>query len=174
VKREGIEALLPGNYRRAIQPDGPLSTLVDLMEALYAPSEAILADLDRYFDSRRTPDRYVASLAGWVDLGPLLDRLADELGPGEFPTGTGRLRELVSAAAHLSKWRGTRRGLLAYLEIGTGLTGFQIEEQPDGRPFHLRIVAPPGAETNRVLVESIVEQEKPIYTTHEVVFTKEL
>jgi hypothetical protein len=105
-----------------------------------------------------------------VDLGPLLDELAQE-GDAEFPSGNGRLRELVAAAAELSKWRGTRRGLMTYLEVATGLRGFDIQERPDGRPFHLRVVVPAGGDVHRALIERIVEQEKPIYTTHEVVFT---
>lgn len=171
MKRSAIEPLLPENYRRAIQPMSPLSAVLDVMETLHAPSQAVLAELDQYFDARRAPDQFVPYLARWVDLGPLLDQLADGAGAHEFPSGNGQLRELVCMAGHLSRWRGTRRGLITYLEVATGLTGYTVEERPDGRPFHLRVVAPSAAERYRVLVERIVEQEKPVYTTHEVVFT---
>jgi phage tail-like protein len=170
LKRTDIEQLLPGNYRRAITPDGPLSALLDVMEANHEPDEVILAGLDRYFDSRRTHDRFVDYLARWVDLGPLLDHLAEELGDQEFPSGTGRLRELVALAAWLSRWRGTARCLIAYLEVATGVRGFTIEENAGGRPFHLRFVAPPGAAEYRPLIEGIIDQEKPAYTTHEIVY----
>jgi phage tail-like protein len=170
VRRSAIVPLLPENYQRAIQPQSPLSAVLDVMERLHAPSLAVLADLDEYFDARRAPDRFVPYLARWVDLGPLLDQLAQEAG-SEFPSGNGRLRELVAAAAQLSKWRGTRRGLMTYLEVATGLRGFEIQERPDGRPFHLRVVVPVGGDVQKLLIERIVEQEKPIYTTHEVVYT---
>lgn len=172
MNRETIETLLPVNFRRALQPLSPLSALLDVMESMVAPSEATLVGLDRFFDCRRTPERFVPYLARWVDLGPLLDRLAEELGPGEFPSGNGRLRDLVALAAHLSLWRGTRRGLVEFLEVGTGLTGFDVEEHAGGRPFHLRFTAPPGAEQYRALITSIVEQEKPAYTTYELAFTE--
>jgi len=170
LNRAGIESLLPANFRRAIQPQSPLGALLDVMEWLHAPSEEILSDLDRYFDTRRTPDRFVPSLARWLDQGPLLDRVGDELGAGEFPSGNGRLREVVALAAWFSRWRGTRRGLIAYLEVGTGVHGFDVEEHAADRPFHLRFVAPAEAEPYRALVEAIIEQEKPAYTTYELAF----
>ena len=171
MNRETIETLLPVNFRRSVQPLSPLSALLDVMESMVRPAEATLEGLDRFFDSRRTPERFVPYLARWVDHGPLLDRLTEELGGGEFPSGNGRLRDLVALAADLSHWRGTRRGMIAFLEVGTGLAGFDIEEHADGRPFHLRVTAPPGAEAQRVLITSVVEQEKPAYTTYELVFT---
>ena len=174
MNRGTIESLLPGNFRRALEPSSPLSSLIDVMESMFAPSEATLIGLDRFFDSRRTPERFVPYLARWVDLGPLLDRLEEELGQGEFPSGNGRLRDLVALAAYLSKWRGTRRGLVAFLEVGTGLRGFEVEEHAGGRPFHLRFTAPPGADAYRALIASIVEQEKPAYTTYELAFTDSL
>ena len=171
MNRAAIESLLPFNFRRAIQPQSPLSALLDVMEALHAPSEEVLANLERFFDCRRTPDRFVPSLARWLDQGPLLDRVGDELGEGEFPSGTGRLREVVALAAWFSRWRGTRRGLIAYLEVGTGVRGFDVEEHAGGRPFHLRFTGPAGAEQYRTLAEAIIEQEKPAYTTYELAFT---
>jgi len=171
LNRDGIESLLPDNYRRAILPGSPLAALLDAMEALHAPSEEVLSGLERFFDCRRTPERFVPYLARWLDHGPLLDRLSDELGPGEFPSGNGRLRELVALAAYFSRWRGTRRGLVAFLEVGTGLRGFAVEEHSGGRPFHLRFTGPAAAEPYRALVEGIIEQEKPAYCTYELAFT---
>lgn len=171
MNREGIESLLPDNFRRAILPGGPLAGLLDTMEAMHGPSEAVLRELERYFDARRTPDRFVPYLARWLDQGMLLDRLEDELGPGEFPSGNGRLREVVALAAYFSRWRGTRRGMVAFLEVGTGIRGFDVEEHADGRPFHLRFTGPAEAERYRVLVEGIIEQEKPAYCTYELAFT---
>jgi phage tail-like protein len=174
LNRDGIESLLPFNFRRAIQPDGPLAALLDVMEAMHAPSEEVLGGLDRFFDCRRTPERFVPYLARWLDQGPLLDRIGDELGGAEFPSGNGRLREIVALAAYFSRWRGTKRGLIAYLEVGTGLAGFEVEEHAGGRAFHLRFTAPGGAEPYRALIEAIIEQEKPAYSTYELVFSGEV
>jgi hypothetical protein len=203
MKRNEIEQLLPEIFRRTVRPGNPLFTLLEVMETLHAPSEQVLAELDLYFDPYRTPDHFVPYLARWVDLNrflselpaperegetgtaavpslldqppSLLGQLPSLLGQVPFPAGLGRLRELIAAAAYLSKWRGTARGLLHFLETAVGQEGFEIDEAvpgPDGRPrpFHLMIKAPADAERYRALLERIVEMEKPAYVTYELVF----
>src|SRR5262249_49938521 len=93
----------------------------------------------------------------------------------EFPTGDGRLRELVASAAYLSRWRGTRKGLLRFLEVATGLKGFDVDENvagPDGRvrPLHVRVLAPHAAEPYQALIRRIVDLEKPAYVTYDLAF----
>lgn len=174
MKRQEIAALLPSVMQRTVYPGGPLWTLLQLMDDLHAPAEEILATLAQVFSPYATPDDFVPYLAGWVDL----DRLLDEdptTGAPDFAPGMGRLRELIAAAAMLSKWRGTQVGLLRFLETATGLTGFAVEEDvpaADGRPrpFHLRVTAPAAARPYADLVRRIVEQEKPAYVTAEVAF----
>jgi hypothetical protein len=84
-------------------------------------------------------------------------------------TGIGRLRELIAAAAYLSKWRGTRQGLTRFLETALGATGFVIEE-PSPQPFHLRVIAPAHLQEHKALIERIVGVERPVYATWEVQF----
>ena len=65
--------------------------------------------------------------------------------------------------------------MLRFLETATGVRGFAIDEQVPGegglpRPFHLRVHAPRETEPFRVLIERIVEVEKPAYVTYELVF----
>jgi phage tail-like protein len=182
MKRADIEQLLPEIFRRTLVPGriepSPLAAFLDAMETLHAPDEAVLAALDTYFDPYRAPDRFVPYLAGWVDLGDLwvenpLEFTAETLPP--FPAGVGRLRDLIASAAYLSRWRGTERGLSAFLETATGLSGYTIEEQvldDDGQPipFHMRVRAPKEAASYRLLIERIVAKEKPAYVTFELQF----
>lgn len=177
MKRSEIEPLLPGVFQRTVHPGNPLFALLEVMEALHAPSEQILAELDAYFDPYRTPDRFVPLLARWVDLDRLLVDPPEGRPPAAplFPSGLGRLRELVMAAAFLSGWRGTRKGLLRFLETATGLQGFVIHEHVRGpggqpKPFHILVRAPAEAEPYRVLIERIIEMEKPAYVTYELDF----
>jgi phage tail-like protein len=177
MKRREIEDLIPWVFRRTLQPGSPLAVLLDIMEALHAPSERVLETLDVALDPRRTGDAFVPYLARWVDLERLLE---DESGrieavPGRplLPTGLGYLRELVAAAADLSKWRGTAHGLQLFLETATGTKGFELDEQvpgPDGRPrpFHLRVRIPEAAARYRSLIDRIVRMEKPAYVTYEL------
>lgn len=177
MKRNELEGLLPDVFRRTARPGSVLAALLDVMEAYHAPSEEILATLDSFFDPYRTPDDFVPYLAGWVDLLRFLDDVPEgSYTDGiTFAGGTGRLRELIAAAAYLTRWRGTARGLVLFLETATGVPGFVIEEDvpgPDGRPlpFHLRVVAPAVAQAAAILIRQIVQMEKPAYVTFELVF----
>jgi phage tail-like protein len=176
MKRTEIEHMLPGIFQRTVQEGTPLFALLEVMEALPVPDEAVLEQLDAYFDPYRTPAAFVPFLAGWVDLERLLLEVPEEFKastPPSLPGGIGRLRELVAAATFLSQWRGTAKGVLRFLETATGVRGFAIEEQvpgPDGllRPFHLRIRAPQETAPYRVMIERIIGSEKPAYVTYEL------
>jgi P2-related tail formation protein len=184
MKRNEIEHLLPEVIRRTIRPGNPLDALLAVMEALHAPSEEVLAELDLYLDPYRAPDDFIPYLARWVDLGRFLAEFPESDGPDEgpghpssvpFAGGLGRLRDLIAAAATLSKWRGTAKGLLRFLETATGMQGFEIDEAvpgPNGQPqpFHLQIRAPTKAEPYRVLIRRIIEMEKPAYVTYKLSF----
>jgi phage tail-like protein len=171
MKRSEIEHLLPGIFQRTITPGSPLWALLTVMEELHAPDEDVLTHLDSYFDPYRAPDDFIPYLAGWVDMARLLVAAPEEftgtvLPP--FPSGMGRLRELIAAAAFLAQWRGTAKGLQRFLITATGVSGFVIEEQVPGRPFHLRIQAPQAAAAYKDLIQRIIELEKPAYTTYEL------
>ncbi len=179
-----IEQLLPAVYRRTVGEGSLLTALLQAMETLHAPVETTLATLDATLDARRTRDPFVPFLARWVDLDWLVAPPGDEWSRdalalrGAFAVGTGRLRELVAAAAYLSKWRGTSRGLLSFLEIATGLGGFAVDERVTGadgrpRPFHIRLRVPRAARGLRPLITRIVEFEKPAHITYELAFEEE-
>jgi phage tail-like protein len=150
------------------------------MEDLHEPSVEILARLDAFLDPYRTPEEFVPYLARWLDLERLFDNPDDEYtvreeGRNPISSGLGRLRELIAWAARLSQRRGTRQGLLKFLEVATGLGGFAIDEEvlgKDGRPipFHLRVRAPKAARIHRSLMERIITLEKPAYVTFELDF----
>ncbi|HEY3704506.1 MAG TPA: phage tail protein [Terracidiphilus sp.] len=177
MKQSQIKKLLPWVYQRTAQPGNPLAALLEVMQDLHAPVEATIGRLDSMFDPRRTSDGFVSYLAGWVDLGVLID-MSRGGGPAAsktFPTGLGRLRELIASAAMLSEWRGTKKGLQMFLEIATGASGFSIDEQvrgPDGSvmPFHLQVTAPKDLVMHRSLLERIIELEKPAYVTYQLSF----
>ena len=180
MKRAEIERLLPGIFQRTIHAGTPgrqpLLALLEVMEALHAPDESVLAHLEQFFNAYQAPDRFVVLLARWLDLERFLtDAPAGGRLPPGLPTGTGRLREMVAAAAYLSKWRGTARGLLRFLETATGISGFAVDEAvpgPDGEPrlFHVRIRAPGEAAPYRTLIDHIIAEEKPVHVTYELQF----
>lgn len=178
MKQADIAQLLPGIFQRTLREGSPLPALLAVMEALHDPDEQVLGQLDAYFDPYRAPDAFVSYLAGWVDLERLLVESPEEreqTAVPPLPTGTGRLRELIAAAAYLSQWRGTAQGLRRFLETATGAHSFEIDESgmtADGRQraFHIRVRAPKATEPYRVLLDRIVEIEKPAYVTYELEF----
>jgi phage tail-like protein len=186
MKRSEIEGLLPGVFQRTLRNDDSaaprsgnvLDALLDVMEALPAPSAAVLKGLDTTFDPRRTADEFVPYLAGWVGLDRLFDPGSSVARRGHsrapFSTGLGRLRELTASAAWLSKWRGTAPGLRRFLPIATGETAIQVDDHVDRkgkqRLFHFTVRVPAGLKPHRALIERIIESEKPAYTTYELVW----
>jgi phage tail-like protein len=171
MRRDAIERLLPTMYQVASVPGTVLATILGEMEALHTPDEAILARIDDVFDPYRTSEGFVSFLARWVDLDRFLVDEHTAIGSGpvddSFPSGVGRLRNLVAISAGLAQWRGTAGGLRWLLETATGIPGFAVEE-PEERPFHIIVRVPAGAEPWMALVRRIVTMEKPAYTTAEV------
>jgi len=180
MKREEIDRLLPQVIRQTMRPGSPLNALLEIMERMHAPAEDVLGHLETYFNAYSTPDIFVPYLSSWVDLDRFFPYYSDQ--PQELQhtvdpisTGTGQLRELIAAAAYLSQWRGTAKGLKVFLETATGMNGFELEENVEDaggnpRPFHIRILAPAEAEPHVALIERIVEQEKPAYVSYELEF----
>ncbi|MFO8091331.1 MAG: phage tail protein [Desulfatiglandaceae bacterium] len=180
MKREEIKSLLPQVFQRTLRSGSPLNALLEVMELLHAPAEEVLGQLEIYFNAYSAPDIFVPYLACWVDLDrfyPFYSDQPEDLQRSVDPisSGTGQLRELIAAAAYLSQWRGTAKGLKLFLETATGINGFDLVENVDSkkgepRPFHILITAPAEAEKHIVLIERIVEQEKPAYVSYELEF----
>ncbi|MEV4268253.1 phage tail protein [Micromonospora aurantiaca (nom. illeg.)] len=164
MRRAAIERLLPAAYQRAAGPGSVLGALLDVMEALHAPDEAVLADVDALFGPYRTPDGFVAYLTRWVAMDHVV---AAPRADAPLPLPAGRLRDLVAHGALLARWRGTPYGMRTALELATGVTGFVLDE-PHERPFHLVVRVPPAAADRLALVTRIVEAEKPAAVTVEV------
>jgi len=174
MRSREIEKLLPWVFRRGAASGTPLRATLEAMEALHAPAEQALDRLDQTLDARRTEEKFLPFLASWVDLDWLLTvphregAQGKDGAPATLASGSGRLRELVAAAAYLSQWRGTKRGLVCFLETATGLRGFRVDETVPGRPFHIRVHCPEESAEYRPLIRRIVEYEKPAYLTYEL------
>jgi phage tail-like protein len=162
-----IELLLPDVLRRGCRPGTPLAALLAIMEAFQAPAEQALAELPAVLDPLRTPDRFVAMLASWVDLDHA--RAAG--------VENGRLRLLIAAATPLAQQRGTLAGLTAFLRLATGVNDLEVTDTvtaPDGsvRAFHIAVLLPPDAAWCADLVADLLRQEKPAHLTGEVIIAE--
>jgi len=166
--RSEIAQLLPLVIRRTVDHSPPLAALLGVMESMHEPSERVLAMFDTVLNPFTTPDRFVPVLASWLGLEPILELRSD--GTAGISSGTGRLRELVAAAARLGKWRGTAKGLLEILAMATGISGFTIDEAK--KPFHFDLHVPAEAGVHSDLIDRIVAMEKPAYVTCDVIVAR--
>ncbi len=177
MTRAKLEKLLPSIFRQTCEAGTPLAAILDVMVDLLEPIQKILKQRDMYFDPHRTPTAFVPYLACWVDLEVLMENVFEGrvLPASQFPTGASRLRELIAQASYLSRWRGTSRGLERFLEIATGVKGFELREQVldqdnKPRPFYFELTAPAALKPYTTLVKAIVDLEKPAYVTYDLKF----
>jgi phage tail-like protein len=166
MRHQAIERLLPSAYQRAATSGSVLSALLDVMEGMHAPDEAVLETVDDLFSAYRTRDPLVPFLARWLALDSLLP-FGGTGAAARLPMPVGRLRNLVAEGAALAQLRGTPEGLRRTLEIATGVAGFAIEE-PESRPYHFVVRVPPAAADQLALIRRIVTTDKPAATTAEI------
>jgi phage tail-like protein len=165
MRRAAIERLLPLAYQRAAVSGSVLAALLDVMETLHAPDEAVLDDVDDLYTPYRSTDGLAAFLTRWV----AMDHVIESTNPdAPLPMPMGRLRDLVAEGAALAQWRGTPYGMHQVLRIATGVTGIVVDEPPE-QPFHLRVRVPASAAAQLPLITRLVRAEKPAATTYEVV-----
>ena len=148
-----ILRFLPEVVRRTAEAEDPLETLLVVMSAMQTPSEHVLDALDAAFDPMRADDPLVSMLARWVGI------------PATDGATTSASRSLVAQAAQLARYRGTTWALVRYLELATGVSGYEVAE-PSEQPFHLVVMVPAAARAQEDRIRGIVEAEKPAYATY--------
>lgn len=163
--------VLPEVFRDAAERSAPLQALAAVTTDLHSPALQILDGLDEVVDPFRTPERMVGYLASWVDLDWLTLPSPGGIHQPALLHGSAPLRDLMVSSADLSARRGTARGLTDFLARATRVTGFEVEEVSGA--FHVRVIAPLGAEDQLDVVRRIVDTLKPAHVTAEVVIAAE-
>jgi phage tail-like protein len=113
VEAAELRVLAKGRYLRYLpriyqEQDELMGRFLMLFESFWAPIEGQIDSLPNYFDPALTPLKLLPWLAAWVDL------TLDDHWP------EAKRRQLLKAAVSLYRKRGTRRGLIEYLELYTG------------------------------------------------------
>jgi phage tail-like protein len=118
-----VAVLAKGRYLQHLpaiyQDDDLMARFLMLFESFWEPIERQLDDTSIYFDTRLMPAEMLPWLASWIGLA------LDENWPED------RQRLLLRNAAKLYRTRGTKRGLLKFLEIYTGQKGTIIENRAE-------------------------------------------
>ena len=154
-----------------------MSRFLMIFESVLGPMERTLDNIWHYLDPHVTPEEYLGWLATWVkiDLMQPMDPL--------------RQRLFLKKSGELFRCRGTKKGLLEYLTLCTGVTP-EIEEDfgpillsadsvlgtntvlSRGLNYHFTVRFEQADESsiNLEQVETIIELEKPAHTTFSVEF----
>jgi phage tail-like protein len=146
---------LPGIY----SGNDFLARYLLIFETIFEPVSRTVANIPDYFDPNIAPSDVLPWLGSWLGL------VLDERWPD------ARRRELIRSAAHLYRWRGTRRGLEEFIRVYTGIvpeiTEPTLSEISASRDlafrFTVRLTVPAGAELDRDLLEQIIDLEKPAF-----------
>lgn len=175
MKKDEIKTYLPAVFQRTVHAGNPLTAFLNAMEMLHEPTQNILSDIDLFFDPRRSPDNFLPFLANWVNLNRIFETGGTSDLNSPLMPETNALRELISNATYLSQWRGTKKGLLLFLQTATDAEGFEIQEkvadeEGQTRPFHIKVRVPKTVESKKDLIRRIIESEKPVYLTYEIEF----
>jgi phage tail-like protein len=123
-----------------------------IFQSIWEPLEQRQDHLAMYIDPRTSPAVFLPWLAGWLGVA---------IGT---PMTEGRLRELLSEAVELYRWRGTRYGLTRMIEVCTGLKPQIAESSADPFVLHIRVAIPPDSEADRDAIERLVIANKPAHT----------
>jgi phage tail-like protein len=165
---------LPAIYR----DDEFVGQLLLLFESILSPIERSVENMAIYFDPLMTPEHFLAWLASWLDLS--LDPTWPEY----------RRRELITHAAELYRWRGTRKGLIDYISIYAGIEpeiyeytpGMMLDEDTrmgsDAQLgsgidwYHFTVILPidKGSKIEDSKIRSIIEAQKPAHSTYTLRF----
>lgn len=175
MRQADILSLLPRVIQRSVQPSDPLDALLATMEGLHASTEQTIVGANTLTRPWQAPEALLPYLASWLDLDAVLS--PDARGVWQLPTGEAQLRTLLDAAVDIARWRGTRRGMLLYLEAATGLAGYEIQETVrDDRgavlPFTIQVIGPAAAAALAPLIARIVEVAKPAYVQARITFAE--
>jgi phage tail-like protein len=135
VSPSPLEQALPGMF----QDDDFACRFVGAFDSVVAPVFAALDNLTAYLDPHTAPPDFLDWLAGWFGL---------EL---DATWALERRRDAVRKVVDLYRWRGTSRGLRAWLELQLGGT-VGIEEGGGVTWSPTPGADPPGVATHEVLV----------------------
>jgi phage tail-like protein len=153
--------------------DNFMGRFLNIFENILTPVEQTIDQIDLYFDPKLSPEGLLPWLASWVDL------VLDEEWPLE------KRRQLIGAAVQLYRLRGTRRGLMEYLRIYTGIQprivehygGIELGEvsqlgwntvlgEGQGHSFTVFLELEPSSGVSERKIKTIIEAAKPVHVAY--------
>ncbi|MHA6485317.1 phage tail protein [Paenibacillus sp. strain BS8-2] len=176
--RETYLDYLPAVYQEDEESRDFLERYLSLFGTAFSELEDEIGDLSRYIDPYRATGEHLRWLATWIGL-ETDDYWTDE-----------QVRAFILAAPELYRYRGTKRGIGAVIEMYTGvqpiiIEQFQTKKMRDhaelrsltdalygDNPYSFTVLLKPEQSLNekqRVVIEGLLEEQKPAYTEAKLV-----
>jgi len=164
------------HYTLDCLPVSFLSRFLALFESVTLPIESMLDEFSLYLDPQSSPHNFLPWLERWFRL-PFVDALTAEQQQSIIQNlHLRQRRQLLIEAEHLFAQKGTRIGLLRWLELFTQLEpdpqpGSQRPIEIDdltttGDHFEIRFNQSPSLDLEIIYV--LIDAFKPVHTTYEV------
>lgn len=172
-QQPGFEEILGG----AVQ-QGTSEKLLDGIHRYFDPGPDYPVDSQKVPDYNRAPSEFLTWLAGWVALTLRQDWTDDHK------------RKFIANAVQLYRLRGTKAGVIQFVQIYTGGPAIEISEQgsqfqlgvhsqvgvdtilDSGTPFFFRVKMtssdPLGFQQQKDMVNALIELQKPAHTSFQL------
>jgi phage tail-like protein len=148
------------NYLPGIYHNDFMARFLGMFEAIITPIEWNVDNFDLYLNPGTAPEAFMPWLENWfaLDLDPSWD--------------LEKRRALLKEAHEIYARRGTRWALSRVLEIYTGTQPEIIDTAEGLAPFTFTVRLPLAeGEVDRVLIERIIDSNKPAHTDYTLEFT---
>ncbi|MDQ0110996.1 phage tail protein [Paenibacillus harenae] len=176
--RETFLSYLPSVYQEDPASRDFLERYLSLFGTLFSEVENEIVGLSDYLDPQLATGEHLRWLSSWLGL-ETDDYWTDE-----------QVEAFIKAAPELYRYRGTRQGLMKTIEIYTGQSPLIIEyfqtkgmrdnaelreltdKLYDGDPYTFTVLLRPEqapSEKQRVVIEQLIEEQKPAYTEAKLV-----
>jgi len=169
-QQPGFEEILGGAFQ-----EGTSEQLLVGVRRYFDPGPDYPTDPQKITDYNRAPSDFLTWLAGWVSL-TLRDDFQDD-----------HKRKFIAKAAQLYRLRGTKAGVIQFVQTFTGGPPIEISEQgsefqlgvhsrigvdtilDSGTPFFFRVKLtssdPVGFQKQKEIVAALIELQKPAHTS---------
>ncbi|OUS78199.1 hypothetical protein B1748_05425 [Paenibacillus sp. MY03] len=176
--RETYLEYLPSVYQEDEESRDFLERYLSIFGTAFIELEEEIGDLSRYIDPYRAKGEHLRWLATWIGL-ETDDYWTDE-----------QVRSFILAAPELYRYRGTKRGISAVIEMYTGVEPIIVEQFQtkimrdhaelrsltdalyDDNPYSFTVLLRPEqalGEKQLVVIEGLLEEQKPAYTEAKLV-----
>lgn len=147
------------NYLPDIYHTDFMSRFLGIFESILLPIEWNIDNFDMYLTPGTTPSAFISWFANLFQIS--FDPTWRE----------DQRREMIKQAHNIYAMRGTKWALSKVLEIYTGVTPEINDQLQNKDPFLFSVKIPiPKKETNPILIENLINANKPAHTTYELHF----